>query len=170
MMQATHRLAPLLLAATLTACASTGGDYPSLAIRDAERAEGTFEPAEAAEEAPAPPAPPSADLLERLAQLETEATAAHRAFLEAAPGARRAVATARGAGVETDSYADAQVALADLDSHRSRAAVALGDIDLLFADATLAFELRDPIVDARNAIIALIAEEDAVLAELRGGL
>ena len=162
MMQATHRLAPLLLAATLTACASTGGDYPSLAIRDAERAEGTFEPAEPAEEAPATPAPPSADLLERLAQLETEATAAHRAFLEAA--------TARGAGVETDSYADAQVALADLDSHRSRAAVALGDIDLLFADATLAFELRDPIVDARNAIIALIAEEDAVLAELRGGL
>ena len=105
MMQATHRLAPLLLAATLTACASTGGDYPSLAIRDAERAEGTFEPAEAAEEAPAPPAPPSADLLERLAQLETEATAAHRAFLEAAPGARRAVASANSRSISPSATA-----------------------------------------------------------------
>ncbi|MFA9200613.1 MAG: hypothetical protein ACEQR8_05425 [Cypionkella sp.] len=33
--------APLLLA-SLAACASTGGEYPSLAQRPAERAQGTF--------------------------------------------------------------------------------------------------------------------------------
>ncbi|WP_374405947.1 hypothetical protein [Pelagerythrobacter sp.] len=164
------RIAPLLLAAPLVACAGGGGgDYPSLAIRDAERVEGSFEAA-APSEAPPAPAPPSADLLERLAQLETAASDAHRAFMEAAPGARRAVTAARGAGVESDRYAEAQVALADLDSHRSRAAVALGDLDLLFADATLAFATREPIAAARAEITGMVAEEDAVLAELRGAL
>lgn len=169
MTQALLRIAPLLVAVPLAACASGGGDYPSLAIRDAERVQGSFEPA-ASGEAPPAPAAPSADLTERLAQLRTEAASAHQAFLDAAPGARRAVAAGRGAGVESDSYAEAQVALADLDSHRSRAAVSLGDLDLLFADATLAFEIREPIAAARDEVTAMIAEEDAVLAELRGAL
>ena len=38
--------APLFAAFLLAGCASTAGDsYPSLAVRDVERAEGTFEPA-----------------------------------------------------------------------------------------------------------------------------
>ena len=169
MTQSRLRIAPLLLAAPLAACAAGSADYPSLAIRDAERVEGSFDPAAPAE-APPPPAPPSADLLGRLSQLETQAASAHRAFLEAAPGARRAVIAARGATVETNSYADAQIALADLDSHRSRAAVALGDLDLLFAEAALAFAMRAPIAEARGEVAALIAQEDAILAELRGSL
>lgn len=169
MTQARLRIAPLLLAAPLAACAAGSADYPSLAIRDAERVEGSFEPAAPAE-APPPPAPPSADLLGRLSQLQAQASSAHRAFLEAAPGARRAVFAARGAAVESNAYADAQIALADLDSHRSRTAVALGDLDLLFAEATLAFELRAPIAEVRSEVAALIAREDAVLAELRGAI
>jgi hypothetical protein len=169
MTQALHRLALSLLALPLAACAAGSGDYPSLAIRDAERVEGSFETGTPAEP-PSPPEPPSADLLGRLSQLQAQATDAHRAFLEAAPGARRAVAAAQGASVTTNSYAEAQIALADLDSHRSRAAVALGDLDLLFADATLAFEVRAPIAETRSEVAALIAEEDAILAELRGSL
>ncbi len=169
MKQALIRLVPLVLAAPLAACAGGSADYPSLAIRDAERVEGTFEPAPATE-APAPPAAPSADLLQRLSQLRTEAASAHRAFTQAVPGARRTIEAARGAGVETNSWAAAQVALADLDSHRSRTAVALGDLDLIFADATLAFELREPIADAHSQVADMIAQEDAILAELRGAL
>lgn len=169
MTQALLRIAPLLLAAPLAACAAGSGNYPSLAIRDAERVEGSFESA-APVDTPPPPAPPSADLLGRLSQLQAEATSAHQAFLEAAPGARQAVAAARGAAVESNAYADAQIALADLDSHRSRAAVALGDLDLLFAEAALAFELRAPIAEVRSEVAALIAQEDAVLAELRGSI
>lgn len=163
------RIAPLALAAPLAACAAGSADYPSLAIRDAERVEGTFEPAPAPE-APAPPVQPSADLLERLAQLRAEAASAHQAFLEAAPGTRSAVEAARGIGVESKLWAAAQVALADLDSARSQTAVALGNLDLMFADATLAFELREPIADARGDVAELVAQEDAILAELRGAL
>lgn len=167
MKQALIRIAPLVLAVPLAACAGGSANYPSLEIRDAERVEGTFEPAPATE-APAPPAAPSANLVQRLSQLRTEAASAHQAFTQAVPDARRTIEAARGAGVETSSWAAAQVALADLDSHRSRTAVALGDLDLIFADATLAFELREPIAAARSEVANMIAQEDAILTELRG--
>lgn len=169
MKQAFLRMAPLAFAAPLVACAGGSADYPSLAIRDAERVEGTFE-TEPAIELPVPPAPPSTDLLQRLSQLHAQAASAHGAFHEAAPGARRAVAAARGAGVTSDRWAEAQVALADLDSDRSRAAVALGDLDQLFTEATLAFEPREPIAETRRDVAEMIAGEDAILAELRGAL
>lgn len=169
MKQALLRIAPLVLAAPLAACAAGSGDYPSLAIRDAERVEGAFEPAPAQEPAP-PPAEPSADLLQRLSQLRAAASSAHQAFLEAAPDARRKVEAARGTGVESNLWAAAQVALADLDSARSQTAVALGDLDLMFADATLAFELRAPIADTRGEVAEMIAQEDAILTELRAAL
>lgn len=169
MRQAIIRLAPLALAAPLAACAAGSADYPSLAIREAERVSGTFDPATAAEPAP-PPAQPSADLLQRLSQLRAAAASAHRSFLESVPGARRQVQAARGSGVESNLWAAAQVAVANLDSARSQTAVPLGDLDLMFADAALAFELREPIVDARGEVAEMIAQQDAILAELRGAL
>jgi len=153
----------------LAGCASTGDRYPSLSIRDAERVAGEFAVAPAAPQvAPLPPiAPETAGLL---GQLRATAAAAHRDFLAAVPGARRDVSAARGTGVTDDRWATAQVALADLDSARSDAAIALGDLDLLFADAALAQELRDEIVVVRAEVTGLIAEQDRVLAELRGSL
>ncbi len=155
--------------AALAACASSGERYPSLAIRDAERLSGEFAVAPAAPEvAPLPPLP--ADAASRIVALRAQAATAHRKFLAAVPDARRAVGAARGAGVQDDRWAGAQVALADLDSSRSEAAIALGDLDLIFADAAVEQAQRDEIVAARSAVSALIAEEDRVLAELRGAL
>lgn len=169
MMSVHLRFAPVLLAVPLAACATGADNYPSLAIRDAERIGGSLA-APQPEAPPAPLSPPGADLLARLGQLRSEAGSAHQAFLAAVPGTRRAVRAARGAAVESDRYASAQVALADLDSHRSRAAIALGDLDLLFADAVLAFELKEAIADTRDDVTDMIAQEDAVLEELRSAL
>ena len=162
-----RKLALPLLALALSACASTSDRYPSLAIRDAERVQGTFETE--AGEVPAPdPDPPSADLLARLAELREAALAAHREFIAAVPLAERLVAAAGGVG--SDSWASAQVALASLDGARSEAAVPLGDLDVLFVDATLGAEQREPVAEVRSEVLQLIAEEDAALARLRGRL
>ena len=160
-------LAFLPIALGLSACASTSDRYPSLGLRDAERVQGTLEPDAAAPAAPSP-APPSADLLARLAQLQSDATRAHRAFVSAVPAAER-LAKAAGA-VGSDSWAGAQVALADLDSTRSTAAIALGDLDILFIDATIAADQREAIARTRDEVLRMIGEEDAVLARLRGRL
>lgn len=164
----TERLA-LACAATslcLAGCASTGGDYPSLSIRDAERATGTFEP-DTGGSAQTAPSPAPAGLGERLAQLTGTAGAAHADFLAAAPQAERLVNAGAGAAVASDRWAAAQVALADLDSARSRAAIPLGDLDLLYADATLAWQDREAIAAAREEVIGMVTEEDAILARLR---
>jgi hypothetical protein len=153
-------LAPL---AILAGCASAG-DYPSLAQRPAERVQGTLDP-DAAEAAPTPPAPPSADLVQRLAGLRREASARHAEFTAALPGARR-LANAAG-GVGTDSWASAEVALADLDSLRSRAAVPLADLDALWVDATVEDGARDAIGPVRDEVESLVRQEDEALRALR---
>ena len=160
-----RRLFPLALTMLLAACA-TPSAYPSLAIRDAERVKGAFGPPDTGTPAPvvAPPAP-SAELTARLAQLQDQAQAAHREFVSAVPAAER---LANGAGaVGSDSWASAQVALADLDSSRSKAAVALSELDILFIDATIDATRREAIGAARDSVVALVGQEDAVLARLR---
>lgn len=156
-------LASLAPAILMAGCAASG-DYPSLAQRPAERETGTFTP-DTAEAAPLPPPPISADVAARLASLQRDAEAAHAEFNRAAPAAERA---AGGAGaVGSDGWAAAQVALADLDSLRSRAAVALAEIDLLWIDATVDGGPQSAIAPVRDRIESLIAAEDAVLARLR---
>jgi hypothetical protein len=157
-------LPPLVFAALLSACASSG-DYPSLAQRPAERAQGTFTP-DAAEPAPPPPVAPSANLVARLSELRSQAEAAHAEFVRAAPAAERLASAAGSRG--SDSWAAAEVALADLDSIRSRVAVALADLDTLWVDSTIEPGPRESIGAARSAVEALVAEEDAMLARLRG--
>ena len=158
------RMLAILSAALVAGCA-TPGDYPSLAQRPAERVQGTFTPDNADAEAP-PPILPSADLVTRLADLERQARAAHREFVEAAPAAERLAA--RAGPTASDSWAAAQVALADLDSIRSRVAIALADLDSLWVDATIEAGPREAIGSVRSTVENLVAEEDAVLARLRG--
>lgn len=155
----------------LTGCANGQGSYPSLAIRDAERISGTL----AAVNEPAPPAidapaPLSQNIVVRLAQLQSQASRAHKAFLGSAPAATRMVNAASGSDVTTDRWASAQIALADLESTRSVAAVPLGDLDVLFTDATLENTQRDAISAARDSVVAMISEEDRILAALRNRL
>lgn len=167
----TFRKLPVLAitAILLAGCATTSDDpYPSLATREVERAEGTFEPVETAQlDVPSVEVDRGTNLAERLETLVAQAHAAHSTFLDAVPAAESRVAAASGSGVGSDSWAVAQVALADLDSARSTAAIALGDLDILFTAATVQAEDPAPIAAARDSVIALVAEEDAVLERLR---
>ena len=166
-MKTPYRLFPILALPAVAACTTPVGDYPSLAQRPAERIEGTFQP-DTAEPVPPPPVLPSADLAARLAQLRRDAEAAHAEFRANTPAAER-IARAGGA-TGSDSWAAAQVALADLDSIRSRSAIALAELDTLWVDATLEAGPREAVGAVRDAVETLIAEEDAVLARLRGRL
>lgn len=151
----------------LAGCASSSADYPSLAIRDAERASGSLDAPSV--DTPAPvPAPLAASVVEQIARLEAEARSAHGAFLDASPAARQSAQRAGGAAITSNAWADAQVSLGNLDSIRSRTAIALGDLDLLFVDATLGFEQREAIGVARAKVVELVREEDRILSELRG--
>ena len=161
-----HRICTAaMLSFALAACASDSSRYPSLDIRPGERVSGTFEPVEP--DAPAPLPVASADLLTRIGELRTEAMAAHEDFLAAAPQARNAAIAASGSAIGSDAWSSAQVALANLDSARSRAAVPLGELDILFVEATVENEARSQIDAVRDAVIAMLLEEDALLAELR---
>ena len=149
----------------LAGCAGTASErYPSLATRDVERAEGTFEPVPGRQlEVPQVPVTMSGSLDERLAALVEQARGAHAEFTGAVPAAERRVGAAAG----SDSWATAQVALADLDSARSIAATALGDLDILYTAATVQAQDSAAIAAARETVIALVREEDDVLARLR---
>ncbi|MXP31847.1 hypothetical protein GRI94_08425 [Erythrobacter jejuensis] len=165
-----RKVTPLALCLfPLAACASASTEYPSLSVRDAERIEGQFNSPSTAPVA-AQPALPSADLRDRLAQLKAEASTAHTAFLGAAPAATQKVDAARGTAIASDRWAIAQVALADLDSHRSKTAVALADLDILFTERAIALEQRGAVAETRETVTRMIAEEDAVLSRLRGEL
>tara|TARA_R110002072_G_scaffold38314_18_gene110997 strand:- start:6888 stop:7388 length:501 start_codon:yes stop_codon:yes gene_type:complete len=157
-----------LAALTLSACASSGGDYPSLAIRDVERARGRFEPIAVDPIAvPEVPVAYEGSLQERLAMLVEAARSAHQRFVASLPAARRTVASAGRAAIGSTAWGASQVALADLESIRSDAAIPLADLDILHIAASVASEDRGQIDTARSAVIALVEEEDEALAELR---
>jgi hypothetical protein len=116
-----------------------------------------------------PPAPPAATI-DRLGQLTAEAASAHQAFLAEAPQARGAVAAARGTGPGADSWARAQVALAGLESSRSRAMIALADLDRLYVDAAVEGTELTPIGAARDRVAALVGEQNATIDSLLASL
>ncbi len=150
--------APLLVAA----CAAPEGDYPSLQIRAAERIDPEAEPP-----APPPPVPIPAELLAMADRLKGEAEAADVGFQRLAPGAAAAAQAARGAAVASDRWANAQVAIAGLDSQRSKTASALADLDLLFADRAVVLATRDEIDLARQAVVRILGAQDSTLARLK---
>jgi hypothetical protein len=158
-----HTLVALAPATLLAACASTT-DYPSLAQRPVERVEGAFA-TEVSAPTPTPPPALSADLAARLADLQRDASSLHAQFVDAAPTATRLAAAAGPTG--SDSWASAQVAVADLDSLRSRVAVSLADLDALWVDSKLENNPREAIGAARDSVEGLVAQEDQVLARLR---
>ncbi|MFA6218538.1 MAG: hypothetical protein WC692_02040 [Erythrobacter sp.] len=154
---------------TAAGCSGSGsGAYPSLAIRNIERVEGSFEPV-ATEQLDVPPVEVdlAGGLDARLAALVRQAEQAHLSFTAATPRAEEQVAAARDAQVGSDPWAIAQVALADLDSARSETAVALGDLDILHVAATLQADDLTAIDAARAQVTALVSVEDATLERLR---
>lgn len=153
--------------AMLSACAAPDGAYPSLAIREAERVTGTMQPVPP--EPYAPPAIPAAtlDAIERLA---SEAGQAHAAFQAEAPRTRAALATGVAGETGSDGWARAQVALAGLDAARSRTLISLADLDRLYVDAAVTGEEISVIEAARSKVLALVDEEDRMIASLAGAL
>ncbi len=159
----------LSLATLLAACANTSdAGFPSLATRPGERVTGTLTPA------PAPVRPPAtAATGTRLSSLKASALAAHRRFSELRGRAEQLSTTARGAGVASEAWSVAQVAIAELESARSTAAVALADLDSLYIEAAAAAVPTagsgdlDAIGATRDEVSRWLAEDDAVLASLR---
>lgn len=164
------RLLPLLAALPLAACASSG-DYPSLAIRDAERITGTPEPV--APEAAPEPAPPvlSSPLADDIGQLVDSARSAHSAFAGKQARARQVVAAGAGAPAGSEAWAAANMALSELESSRSDTMIALAGLDKLYADTRLVNyneETGDTqaIAASRDQVQSWVDEENAALTAL----
>ena len=152
----------------IAGCAGSHAEYPSLSIRDVERT-GSFE-------VPAPVPTPTASVSQpmpaetsaRLARLVAEGRAAHARFQSAVPSAERAMRAGGRAAITSEAKANALVALADLDSRRSATAVPLGDLDQIYASAATGQVDSAAAQAARDTVAALVANEDATLARLRG--
>jgi hypothetical protein len=175
MIRAFPCLGSAALALALGACAATS-DYPSLERRPAERITGSAEVVAAAPAPTPPPAPPAAELTARLAQLVEQARAADQRFGARRGNAERLIGAASGAAVGSESWSVASIALADLESARSDAMVALGALDEIYAAEAVAAADSGKTGNAEAAraaheqVGALVAQEDAVLAGLRGKL
>ena len=145
----------------LSACAASDGRYPSLAVRDAERVQGTFEPA--------PPSLPAAGNPVDNRQLSaplTRAKEAHALFTARQDEVSALVTASRGLGPEDDRRAQALVGLADLTSLRGQTAVALSDLDQLEAEAATGFARTEDIREVQASILELIAQQDVTLDSL----
>lgn len=159
-MRFNHAL-PLL--ALLAACATPADQYPSLALREAERATGTLQPAKPE---PYVPPPPATATLDRLQQLTAQAASANQAFQAATPPARAAVAAARGSAVGDEAWAQARVALAGLEAARSQATIALANLDRIYVDAAVDGTSLEHIAAARDSVASQVEQQDATIAEL----
>ena len=165
----TRTTLPVICSAGLMAlggCSSTDtAGYPSLAIRDVERVQGSAMPA-----APTPdsrPLPPlSADVREKLAQLRQRAESAHQRFMAFLPVAQRRVNAAGGASIGSEAWAVATVTLAELDTSRNPGAVALADLDSLYVQAEMEAGDLVEITAARDAVLALTRAQETELARL----
>ena len=162
----TRRPLALPLLAALAACASAQGEYPSLAIRPAERASGTMQPAAATPVL----TPPPQTTLDKLSQLAADARADHQAFLSQVAGARPAITAARGAAVGNDTWAKAEAALADVRAARAKTMIPLADLDRLLVDAGTQSQATDRIAAARDEVANLVAAEDKTVGELSANL
>lgn len=159
----------------LDACSGARSRFPSLAQRPAERAYGTAMPVPGQPAPPAPPTVPQATLAARLVALGDQVREAHATFEGLRPSAERAVRSAEQSTPGAEAWSVAQVRLAELESARSQAMVALADLDrLLVVAAQAAVEGPDADLKAVEAAMAnasdLIAAEDATLASLHARL
>ncbi|RIV85245.1 hypothetical protein D2V17_10890 [Aurantiacibacter xanthus] len=166
----TARIAILFVAAgplALGACATPSGEYPSLAQREIERTGLVMTPPQTI---PSPPQSPAAPVLTEASELVDSVRTVHAAFLAGEAAVRSRVAAARGATSGSEAWALAEVALAGLSSQRSRAMVALADLDRLYIAASTSGESTETIGAARSEAASMVAAEDAVLSELTAQL
>jgi len=163
----------LVYCLALSACTSLGGEYPSLAIRDVERASGSAMPVEAALQPP--PAPLSEQTSQRIAQSLERARKAHSSFVAGTGTATNAVNAARGTTPPSDRWIAAQLALASLQGLRSQAVIAQADLDLMFAEERLAepgsiSPTAEALARAREEVDGWVEEQNGTIARLASQL
>lgn len=166
------RLALVLLTSSalfLGGCADRAG-FPSLARRPAEDVY-----ARAAQSQPAPQPALSQGLVGRLSALRATAREAHQSFVARQPAAARAVSAATGAAKGTEAWSVASVAVAGLESARSRLGLPLADLDRLEVEASNRTADGDDadfkaVRDTRAEVEDLAARETAAIDSLLGRL
>lgn len=118
-----------LLTLPLAACAAAAdGDYPSLAPRPIEQR------SDAEPEAVPVVAAPDPKLDANLATLTADLTGAATAFDTAGRRIEGRLAAARGGGVGSEAWIEAQTALSEADTARARTATALAELERLAID------------------------------------
>ncbi len=152
---------PLVVSVLLAGCSTSASDYPSLSIRNEERVTGVFDPVEAE---PYVTTPPTEELTGRVDQLRAMALAANTRFQDATKKAHTPVARAQGAEEGTEAWSLAQIAIAELESSRSDAMIALADLDRLFVDAELDAVQSEKVKQARDEIEQIVHTQDEVIA------
>lgn len=168
------RLALLVLTSSallLCSCAPRS-DFPSLARRPAED---IYASARAAQAPPAPQPGISDGLVARLSALRAVAREAHASFVSRQPAAARAVSAASGAAKGTEAWSVASVAVAGLESARSRVGLPLADLDRLEVQASnLVADGAEAdfkaVRETRAEVEAIAASETAVIDSLLGRL
>mgnify|MGYP001599769591 CR=1 FL=1 len=168
------RLALVLLTSSalfLGGCADRAG-FPSLARRPAED---VYASARAAQSQPAPQPALSQGLVGRLSALRATAREAHQSFVARQPAAARAVSAATGAAKGTEAWSVASVAVAGLESARSRLGLPLADLDRLEVEASNRTADGDDadfkaVRDTRAKVEDLAARETAAIDSLLGRL
>ncbi len=160
------RSAAILSSAVLAALFQAGcagpppSAYPDLAIREVERVRPPPAPVAT------PPRVATPAQLAQIADLLGQARSAHAAFLEAEPGLRRVIAAARGASRGSEGWARAQVALAQLQSHRSQTMIPLADLDRLYVETITAGVALPSVADAQAEAETMVATETRVISAL----
>jgi len=165
MQRAIYASLTVFAAFSLAACSADTVNYPSLARRPAER--WSENPPAPAPNGAQTPAPLDAKTIDRIDSLVGQARSADASFRQHVERTRALVAAASGAPMGSEAWSVATVALSDLESARSQAMVALADLDELMAAHTVMGGNVAPILAARDSVIAMVAEEDAVLAGLK---
>ncbi|MEE4199489.1 hypothetical protein [Erythrobacter sp.] len=153
---------PLLVAIgvpSLAGCAGSDTRYPSLAIRDAERAilAGNAAPPAAA---PAPVVQVDPALI--AAPLE-RAREAHARFLDQRPATLDLARAASGLSNDSDRRSRALVALANLTTIRADTALALADLDRLEAETATQLSALEAIEEAQGEVARLVEVQDESL-------
>ncbi|WP_164119108.1 hypothetical protein [Sphingorhabdus sp. Alg239-R122] len=162
---------PCAAALILGGCAMQDGEFPTLATRNVEK---HYASAESDRQASVPVAPLNTEIAAQARKMLAKAQKGQRAFAEALPGARQSAMNARGAATGGESWAVATTQISALDISRGESAMALADLDQLYADQVTG-EADSPataqaIGDVRSKVYDMVQAQDSAITALRAML
>jgi hypothetical protein len=156
-------------AAFLAGCASSSDQYPSLAVRDAERQTGQFTVA-TPDTAPVQSAASAPETFTQLRGFVEQARSAHQQFVAVGTDAAQLVRGARGVRIDDDRRARALVAIARLTTLHGQTTLAMSDLDQLEFQAAAAFDATEDINAAQILVGQMIRDQEAALDSLSAKL